>query len=33
MSNINNEENNFKEGEVDSYNIMELNDDTFKLNN
>ena len=33
MSNINNEDNNFKEGDVDSYNIMELDDDKFKLNN
>lgn len=33
MSNINNEENNFKEGEVDSDNIMELDEDKFKLNN
>ena len=31
MSNINNEENSFKEGEVDSDNIMELDDDKFKL--
>ena len=33
MSNINNEDNNFKEGDVDSYNIMELDDDKSKLNN